>query len=175
MSKKRVVKPWEKWAIEELKRAGYYDKDGTYKGTLGDNLEELIKVFSKQEHSGFSASVVSSAFHRLVYWKPLSPITDDPEEWMEIGNYLYQSRRCPSVFTTDELLKQGKAKDHDYYYKVDRNGRFYRDIKCSKIVRLPYYPPTTSKLKRGIKGWVLKLLQSFVNKRRSLKDGKENS
>jgi len=175
MSKKRTTNPWEKWAIEELRRAGYYDEDSIYEGTLGDNLEELIKVFSKQEHSGFSASIVSGTFHRLTHWKPLSPITDDPEEWMEIGNNLYQSRRCPSVFATNELLRQGKAKDNSYYCKVDKNGRFYRDIKCSKIVRLPYYPPTTSKLKRGIKGWVLKLLRGFVSKRRSLKDGKEDS
>ena len=164
MGKRRTTNPWKKWAIEELKRAGYYDKDGVYEGTLGDNLEELIKVFSKQEHSGFSASIVSGTFHRLVHWKPLTPITDNPEEWTEIGTNLYQSKRCPSVFTTSELLKQGKAKDNSYYYKVDKNGRFYRDIKCSKIVKLPYYPPPTSKLKRGIKSWILKLLQSLVGK-----------
>ena len=114
---------WDKWAIEEIKRVGLYDEDSDYGGLLGEALEELVKVFTKQGHSGYSASIVSCLFYRLVKYKPLTPITNDLDEWEfcweENGERVYQAKRCPSLFATESQLKENKAKDNDYYYKVD--------------------------------------------------------
>jgi len=142
---------WKKWAIAEIKKAGLYEKDSDYGGDLGKALEELVNIFSKQDHSGLSASITIKLFHRLVNHKPLTPITNDPDEWEEVrtknGEKVYQSKRCPSLFTTKSLLKENKAEDIDYYYKIDEKGRAYKDQNCSKIVNLPYLPSTYSKLK----------------------------
>jgi len=140
---------WDKWAIEEIKKAGLYDKDSDYGGLLGKALEELVKVFAKQGHSDYSASIVNQLFYRLVRYKPLTPITNDLDEWnfcWEDGEKVYQAKRCPYLFATESQLKENKAKDSGYYYKVDEEGLAYRDNECSKIVDLPYYPPTDSKL-----------------------------
>ena len=142
---------WKEWALKEIKRARLYDEDSMYEGSLGKCLEELVDVFSKQDHSGFSASIVSSLFYRLTGWKPLTPITNDLSEWEEIrmrnGEKLYQSKRCPSLFATESMLKENKAKDIDYWYKKDKDGVCYTDHECHQIVDLPYLPSARPKLK----------------------------
>ena len=141
---------WKDWALEEIRRAGLYDKDFDYGGEIGKCLEELVDVFAKQDHSGFSASWVASLFYRLVKWKPLFPITNNPEEWMAVaernGEILYKSRRCPFLFATESQLKKNQAEDTGYYYKVDEQRRIYQDKDCRKIVELPYMPPTEPEL-----------------------------
>jgi hypothetical protein len=104
------------YAKEELDKAGLFDKDSDYGGMLGDAVMELMTVFSKQDHSGFSAQCASELFTRLANCKPLSPLTDDPEEWMEVtdfdnsGKSVHQSKRDPMCFSNDG----GKT-----YYNVD--------------------------------------------------------
>ena len=142
---------WKEWALKEIRKAGLHDEDSLYGGSLGRCLEELVNVFAKQDHSGFSASIVSSLFYRLMNWKPLTPITNDPSEWKEIGKRngekLYQAKRCPSLFATESMLRENKAKDIDYWYKKDKDGVCYSDHECHQIVDLPYLPPAWSKLK----------------------------
>lgn len=57
---------WTKTAKETVKDKGLLDKDSDYGGMVGKALNELIDVFGKQGHSGFSALLVSSLFRRLV-------------------------------------------------------------------------------------------------------------
>jgi len=100
------------WARNELQMAGLFDKDSDYEGMLGEAVMELVDKFSEQGHSGFSAEMTASIFDRLIHWKPLSELTNDPSEWNEIGEQnplrtlsgtgkLYQSRRSPSCFSED--------------------------------------------------------------------------
>lgn len=138
------------WAIEEIKRAGLYDEDSPYSGELGKALEELVRVFDKQDHSGFSASMMVPLLERLLQYKPLTPITNDPSEWTETsereGEKLFQCKRCSSLFATESQLQQNKAVDHNFYYKVNEDGVTYQDEECSKVVSLPYFPPTFPQL-----------------------------
>jgi len=96
------------WAREELEQAGLFDKDSDYDGMIGQAVMNLIDEFSKQGHSGFSTRMVSTIFDRLLRSKPLSPLTSNPTEWMQVsedmcgkGTVLHQSRRSPSCFSTD--------------------------------------------------------------------------
>ncbi len=73
---------------------------------------ELVDVLSKQGHSGFSASMTLAIFDRVARFKPLTPLTSSPDEWNEIGDGHWQSRRCPSVFSYDG----GKT-----WYDIDDN------------------------------------------------------
>lgn len=140
---------WKNWALEEIRKADLYNRG------IGKDLEKLINVFDKQDHSRSSANWVADLFYRLVRWKPLSPLTNNPDEWVKIigknGKSLYQSRRCPSLFATESQLRENKAEDMDYYYKVDDQGNTYQDGDCGKVVDLPYMPPTKPELLKEVR------------------------
>jgi len=105
------------FARNELQIAGLFDKDSDYDGMLGEATIELINTFAKQGHSGFSAGLVRELFTKLSNYKPLTEISNNPDEWMNVdGKNTWQSRRNPTLFSNDE----GKT-----YYdldEIDENG-----------------------------------------------------
>ena len=88
-------------AWDELNRAGLFDKSSDYHGALGVAVLELMEVFAGQGHSGTSAGAAVELFQRLARFQPLSDLTDDPSEWMEVTDGLWQSRRMSEAFSTD--------------------------------------------------------------------------
>ncbi|TGR83311.1 hypothetical protein EN866_34240, partial [Mesorhizobium sp. M2D.F.Ca.ET.223.01.1.1] len=111
------------FAKEELTRAGFFDKDAMYGGMLGDAVMKMIEVFMGEGHSGMSAPIAISAFEKVARFQPLTPLTGEDDEWMEIdgpseGNperaVCYQNKRCPHVF-----------KDADGPYDIE--GRIFRE------------------------------------------------
>jgi len=48
------------------KKGGFFDEDAPYDGMLGKAVLELIKVFSKQRHSGFSAGATKQLFNMIL-------------------------------------------------------------------------------------------------------------
>ena len=88
-------------AKRELSLAGLYDKDSDYDGMIGEAVEELIKLFASQGHSGFSASMVTDIAQRLMRFEPLTPVTNDPDDWMEVFEGQFQCRRHSSLFSED--------------------------------------------------------------------------
>ena len=94
----------EEHAKYELERAGLFDKDSDYGGMLGESTMKLIKCFAEERHSGMSASMQIEIFVRLARFKNLSPITNSPDEWIEISESpdpLFQNKRDGSLFSTD--------------------------------------------------------------------------
>jgi len=86
------------WAKKELAIAGYGgDEDGPNKW-LADGVIRLLEVFCEEGHSGSSAPYAVKVFERLANWKPLSPLTGEDSEWMEVGTNLWQNRRASNVF-----------------------------------------------------------------------------
>lgn len=94
-------------AKREMAIAGV-DKD-IYGDMTSKAVLELLEVFNKQGHSGFSAGLVSSLFYELAQFKNLAPLTDNPEEWYyheadkwngETG--IWQNKRCGEAFSEDE-------------------------------------------------------------------------
>lgn len=106
------------YARKELEIAGLFDKDSDYEGMIGEAVLGLIELFASQGHSGFSAGITREIFDRLASYKPLSDLTNDPTEWMEIAEEtidgskfkIYQSARSPTCFSRDG----GKT-----YYNLD--------------------------------------------------------
>jgi hypothetical protein len=114
----------------ELDRAGLFDKDSDYNGMIGKALMELCETFSSQGHSGFSANWVLNLFNILGRYKNLAPITDDPDEWMDVSEMaggknkkkLWQNKRNPSLFSEnggktyhdvdDKKRKKKRSKNH---------------------------------------------------------------
>jgi hypothetical protein len=93
------------YAESELRRAGMFDEDADYGGELGSCILETIKTFSKYGHSGGSAMISVEILNRLLRWRPLTPITSDPEEWTDrtemSGRPMWQSKRRPDAFSED--------------------------------------------------------------------------
>ena len=71
----------------ELELAGFFDEDSDYGGLIGKAVMELMGVFEKQGHSGMSAPIVASLFHKLANYKPLGPITGKDEEWGDVRDF----------------------------------------------------------------------------------------
>lgn len=90
-----------KHAWDELNRAGMFDADSDYGGMLGGAVMELVTVFAGQNHSGASAWLAADLFRRLIALEPLSDLTDDPTEWHEVADGLWQSRRDSAAFSHD--------------------------------------------------------------------------
>lgn len=70
---------------------------------INNDLLEMVKVFSEQGHSGFSASYALGCLTKLLDYKPLTPLAGDEEEWYEpyscYGDKVtQQNKRCTSVF-----------------------------------------------------------------------------
>ena len=80
------------------------------------------QVFSKQGHSGHSASMVVDIFKKLASYKPLQPLTGEDSEWVNVegpdGN-MYQNNRNFAVFKDS---KDGKAYFSNAYVKRTPNG-----------------------------------------------------
>ena len=89
-------------AWDELNRAGLFTDAGDfYGGMTGRAVMDLVDVFVEQGHSGMSAAIVVDLLRRVLAFEPLSPLTDDPAEWEEVMDGLWQSRRQPRAFSQD--------------------------------------------------------------------------
>jgi hypothetical protein len=74
-------------------------------------IPEILSLVDKFGNSGqsggsapYTAGAIISALKKLLMFDPISPVTGEPDEWDngEIGEGVFQNRRCSSVF------KEGK-------------------------------------------------------------------
>lgn len=113
-------------AKRELTYAGLLSKDSDYNGMLGEAALDLIEVFARQGHSGCSAGITIQLFKELASFKNLTPITNNPDEWMDVAaayngkEAVWQNKRCSSLFSNNG----GKT-----YYDIDDKKR---EIKLSE-------------------------------------------
>ena len=102
------------------------------------NVIELLEVFEKQGHSGFSAPYVLNVFHKLAMFKPIGQLTGEDSEWAEVGNGIYQNKRCTAVFKEG---KDGCAYWLDGNIFRDQNGcTFTNEYSRVKVV-FPWVMP----------------------------------
>lgn len=130
------------FAKDELQRAGLFDEGSDYGGMLGTAVLKMIEQFAEEGHSGFSASMAISAFQRLARYEPLTPLTGEDDEWMEIGDHgegtMYQNRRCGRVFKRED----GTAYDIDGRVFREPSGVCFTNIESRTPVTFPYTPTT---------------------------------
>jgi len=145
-------------AKREFLKLGYKPveecEDGPNKW-IQENVLELLEVFSKQGHSGFSAPYVINLFKKLAAQEPASPITCTDDEWNDISGYggpndiSFQNNRCSAVFKNS---KDGKPYYLDAIVWVDQNNNSFtgNSVKNSKnerfnssqTIKLPFEPKT---------------------------------
>lgn len=109
----------EQFAIDEMKRAGLYDTDADYGGMIPEAVIALVKAHAQNDHSGGSHWLTLKIFNEVINYKPLTPISADPSEWMEVGNdsrgTCFQNMRRSTCFSYDG----GKT-----WYDIDKPLRF---------------------------------------------------
>jgi len=80
-------------------------------------LIKAVEAFAGYGHSGGSASVAIPMLNDLLQFKNLTPLTNRPTEWMNVGDGVWQSVRNPEAFSKDRgvtyyLLSEGGNEQH---------------------------------------------------------------
>jgi hypothetical protein len=128
-------------ARRELAAAGYdpaEEEEGPNKW-IQQNLLDLLRVFSMQGHSGFSAGYCVGTFEKLARFEPLGPLTGADEEWFDHGGGMFQNKRCSHVFKQADRF-DGQA--YDIYGRIFRepNGCTYTSGDSHVPITFPYTP-----------------------------------
>lgn len=97
-----------------------------------DGYLQMLTIFAEMRHSGGSASVFIPTLNALLNFKNIGPLTNDPEEWMDVGEIsgfpFWQSRRCSDAFSTDGgltyyLLSDGANSENQTPIYTSENRR----------------------------------------------------
>ena len=127
--------------VREMRLAGMQEDDpenGPNKW-IARATHNLLAVFSLEGHSGGSAGYATKLFATLSSFEPWGPLTGDDAEWHEVGDGVWQNKRCSRVFKGAD----GRAYDIDgtvYRYPDGccvTTGRFGRHY-----IEFPYTPAT---------------------------------
>lgn len=84
-------------AARELQLCGQFREDPAY----AQSVVAAVAAFASYGHSGGSASCAVSQLTTLLQYGTLSPLTDDPEEWVRHQPDMWQSSRNPQAFSQD--------------------------------------------------------------------------
>lgn len=105
---------------------------------MREAVMSLIRVFANGGHSGFSAPYCIETFKRLAQYEPLTPLTGDDDEWIEVADGLWQNKRCSRVFKN----AKGEAWDIDGKVFREPDGYSYTNGESRTPVAFPYVPKT---------------------------------
>ena len=98
----------------------------------------IVTLFSLQDHSGSSAAYTAGILTKLLRWEPITPLTGEDSEWVEVGTGVFQNSRCGRVFKDAD----GGAYDIDGKVFQDKNGSWYTNSESRVPVTFPYVPKT---------------------------------
>lgn len=88
-------------ARRELELCGQTAEDPGYAASI----VAAVAAFASYGHSGGSAMVGVEQLYRLLRYEPLSPLTSDPDEWIDqsasCGVPLWQNKRDPRAMSYD--------------------------------------------------------------------------
>lgn len=89
-------------ARRELELCGQAAEDPAYAESIVKAVEAFVSFGG---HSGGSAMLAIEQLHTLLQFKNLAPLTDDPDEWLDVtdmsGAPLWQNRRNSTAFSQD--------------------------------------------------------------------------
>lgn len=141
-------------ALNEFRAAGWIDGHGIYcdemQEAICEHVLRLLRVFAREEHSGSSAPYAIDVFSKLAKFEPITPLTGEDWEWVEVGVGMYQNKRCSSVFKQSDRL-DGQAYYIDgkvfwSWYKSKEDGTVFKSHYTSSesrvTVTFPYTPKT---------------------------------
>ena len=130
---------------------------------INEGILEVVKVFSGQEHSGFSAKYAIHILGKLLDYKPIQPLTGGDGEWNECGfdeigesggkKRIYQNRRCSAVFKTVDIDTGDSVATYNDKYIISDNGGMtwfrsryvLKQLGLSENISFPFIVPVDSK------------------------------
>lgn len=136
------------YAKRELDIIGMNEGDDM-NGAMRKHLLHMVEEFHKEGHSGFSANYAIRCLDKLLKYEPLSPLTGEDDEWIEIaedkliGGKLWQNNRCYRVFKDENGAYDSEGVIF-YSWQTDEEGNKYkhhftnRDSKVA--ITFPYTP-----------------------------------
>jgi hypothetical protein len=98
--------PLVRHARRELEIIGQFDEDPEF----AESLVAIVKAFTRYGHSGASAHEAANMLDKLLRYKPLGPVTDNPDEWSQVPpdfgppydrEPIWQNVRDSSCFSKD--------------------------------------------------------------------------
>lgn len=126
-------------ALQEFKALGYKPieecEDGPNKW-IQENVLELLEVFSKQGHSGSSASYCLAMFEKLAKFECLGPLTGEEFEWNQVSDDLYQNSRCFHVFRDKDITYDSEA----IIFRETDDESCFLNVNSRVPVTFPYTP-----------------------------------
>lgn len=87
-----------KWQLNKLTEKCKDEDSKIMQNMMNNDVLELLKVFSEQGHSDFSASIATRLFYKLANHKLITEVEDNPDDWDDNGQHKYIS----SVFKRDD-------------------------------------------------------------------------
>lgn len=128
-------------ARQEFKAAHWAPGDDEMQDLICNQVCELLGVFSAHGHSGSSAPYAIKMFTTLAKFEPLVPLTGEDWEWHEVGDGVFQNRRCGRVFKSADSFN-GQAYDIDAVVFRDPDGYCFTNADSARAVAFPYTPAT---------------------------------
>jgi hypothetical protein len=115
-------------------------KDDEMQKKVNEDILQLVEIFAKQGHSGMSAEYAISILTRLLKFRPIKPLTGEPDEWgTEVSEN--QNKRYTALFKQSD----GTVIDVNSLVWTDDDGKtWFRRGGTNKFpkVEFPYTPPT---------------------------------
>lgn len=119
---------------------------------MRESILNIILVFSNSGFSGFSASYAVNVLEKLLRFDPLTPLTGEDDEWVDVSGYgdgtpHYQNKRASRVFKDAD----GSAYDidgkvfWDWYTDPETGVKSKSHFTCREsrvAVEFPYTPTT---------------------------------
>ena len=143
---------YESHAWREFKAAGWLDENGKFKDEMQEaicnHVIRLLGVFAGEGHSGASAPYAISLFEKLAKFEPIAPLTGEDWEWNDVGDGVYQNKRCSHVFKQADRF-DGQAYDIDgkifweWYTDPETNEQhesYYTSNESFTPIEFPYIP-----------------------------------
>jgi len=135
------------YAENELDRIGMLEGDDI-DGVMRKHLLHMVEEFSKEGHSGFSASYALKCLTKLLNFKPLSPLTGEDDEWRDLSDIhqspMFQNKRYFSVFKNGKDAAAYNIDGKVYWsWAKDESGREFKSFYTSNGSHLPVEFPYT--------------------------------
>ena len=128
-------------AMTEFRAAGWVDESGKYcdemQQMICEHVLNLLDVFADEGHSGSSAPYALNVFKKLASFEPITPITGEDWEWNEVGEGMFQNKRCSHVFKD---AKDGEAYDSEGRIFREPSGSCYQGKGSRVPITFPYTP-----------------------------------
>lgn len=130
----------ETFAEHELSLLLGDEGDDDMQVEMNRHLLKMVRTFSREGHSGFSARYAIGCLKKLLAYEPLTPLTGTDDEWNEVGAMMgqpcWQNRRCSHVF------KDGDGQAYDIHGKVfvEPDGCSYTGSGSRVNITFPYTP-----------------------------------